>query len=218
MVRLPTPPTSFIGRERELPEVVGLLERDDLRLLTLTGPGGTGKTRLALQAAKQSAPAFPDGVYWVPLAPLRDPAFALSAIAQTLELQEQPQTPLQETLREALAGRRLLLCLDNAEQLLPGLADQVAALREVDGPTFLCTSRERLDLQAERLYPVPGAQGGRRSQALLWTAPPTSTQSTTPLTLRSVPSARASISSRWRSSWPPRDPISTGRQSFYPAL
>ncbi len=67
------PATPFLGRERELGELVQLLERDDVALITLTGPGGSGKTRLALQAAAEGADAFPDGVWWVPLAPLRDP-------------------------------------------------------------------------------------------------------------------------------------------------
>ena len=123
-------------------------------------PGGTGKTRLALHAAAESArrllPTVSTGSRWLPL---RDPAHALSTIAQALEIQEQPPAPLQDTLREALTGRNCLLVLDNAEHLLPALADDVAALREAPGPTFLVTSRERLDLQAERLYPVPSLEG-----------------------------------------------------------
>jgi predicted ATPase/class 3 adenylate cyclase len=152
---LPVPPTPFLGREDELAEVVRLLTREGVRLLTLIGPGGTGKTRLALQAAAEAAEAFPDGVWWVPLAPLRDQSLLLPAVAQALEVREEPGTPLAETLTGALAGNESLLLLDNAEHLLPGAARGMAAIRAAIGPVLLVTSRERLQLQGEQLFPVP---------------------------------------------------------------
>ncbi|HEV8602658.1 MAG TPA: tetratricopeptide repeat protein [Gaiellaceae bacterium] len=152
---LPVPSTPFLGREPELAEVVRLLAREDVRLLTLTGPGGTGKTRLALQAAAEAADDFPDGVWWVPLAPLRDPSLLLPAVAQTLGVTEEPDTPLAETLTAALGGKEALLLLDNAEHLLPAAAREIAALRSAAGPLLLVTTRERLQLQGEQLYPVP---------------------------------------------------------------
>jgi len=152
---LPVPSTPFLGRERELGEVVELLTREDVRLLTLAGPGGTGKTRLALQAAAEAADDFPDGVWWVALAPLRDPSLLLPAVAQTLGVTEEPDTPLAETLTAALGGKQALLLLDNAEHLLPAAAREIAALRSPVGPLLLVTTRERLQLQGEQLYPVP---------------------------------------------------------------
>ena len=97
--------------------------RNGVRLLTLTGPGGTGKTRLALQAAAEAADDFDDGVWWVPLAALRDPALVLRHTAKTLDVIEQPDRPLEDVLAEMLGGKRMLLLLDNAEHLLPGAAD-----------------------------------------------------------------------------------------------
>jgi predicted ATPase/class 3 adenylate cyclase len=152
---LPVPATPFLGRQRELAEVVALLGRDDLRLLTLTGPGGTGKTRLALQAAAEASESYPDGVYWVPLAPLREPTLFISELAQALAVKEEPDGELQDTLDAFLAGKRLLLVLDNAEHLLPDIAGPIAALRDANGSRVLVTSRERLRIGGEQTWPVP---------------------------------------------------------------
>ena len=145
--------TSFVGRERELGELRGMLVRS--RLVTVTGPGGTGKTRLALQAAADAAEHFPDGLWWIPLASLRDPALAISAIAHVLGVRAMPGRSLAETVTDALVGSRSLLLLDNAEHLLPAVATEISVLRTADGPTLLVTSRERLQLQGEEIYDVP---------------------------------------------------------------
>ncbi len=152
---LPIPATPFLGREHELAEVADLLRRDELRLLTLTGPGGTGKTRLALQAAAEASESFPDGIYWVPLAPLRDPELVLSSVAQALGVKEEPDGPMQDTLGAHLAGKHLLLVLDNLEHLLPRATAPIAALRDANGLSLLVTSRERLRIRGEQTWPVP---------------------------------------------------------------
>jgi len=152
---LPVPATPFLGRARELEEVVGLLRDESVRLLTLTGPGGTGKTRLALQAAAEVAEDVPDGVWWVSLASLRDPALALDAVAKALDVRERPGVAREETLADSLAAKRALLLIDNAEHLLPQVARDIARLRQAGGPKLLVTSRERLQLQGEHAWTVP---------------------------------------------------------------
>jgi predicted ATPase/class 3 adenylate cyclase len=154
LTNLPVPATEFLGRDRELGDVVGQL-RNGVRLLTLTGPGGTGKTRLALHAAAEAADDFADGVWWVPLAALRDAGLVLRHTARTLEVVEQSDRPLDEVLAEMLNGKRMLLVLDNAEHLLPDAAREIAALRDLGGPQLVVTSRERLQLDGEHVYPVP---------------------------------------------------------------
>jgi predicted ATPase len=151
---LPVPSTAFLGREREVAEVAELLTQEGMRLLTLTGTGGTGKTRLALQAAAEASDSFPDGVWWVPLAPVQNPRLALFSVAQALGVEEQPGCDLAETLATELAGKRNLLLLDNLEHLLPEAATAVGVLRDLGGPILLVTSRERLRIQGEQSYPV----------------------------------------------------------------
>ena len=154
---LPVPATTFLGREQELAEIADLL-RDGARLLTLTGPGGTGKTRLAIHASAEAAESFPSGIWWVPLASLRDPNLLVSSVAQALGVEEQPGRELAASAAAQLTGKQTLLVLDNAEHLMPDVASRIAELRDIPGPTLLVTSRERLQLQGEHVYSVPSLE------------------------------------------------------------
>ena len=150
---LPRQSSEFIGRETELGLIGGLLERT--RLLTLTGPGGTGKTSLSIQTARLSERAFPDGVAFVPLAPISDAQLVAGTIRQTLELGEELGRSSVETVAARIDGSRVLLILDNFEQVL-GAADVVAGLLErTHGPKILVTSRSPLHLGGEQEFPVP---------------------------------------------------------------
>jgi predicted ATPase len=142
---LPIAATPFLGREKELPEVLRLL--DDARLLTLTGPGGTGKTRLATQAAAMLTDSYPDGVWWVPLATLRDPQLVLSTASQTLGAKN--------GLAEHIGDKAMLVLFDNFEQVVDAAPDVAGLLTTCPRLDMLVTSRERLQVSGEHEYAVP---------------------------------------------------------------
>lgn len=152
---LPAQPTILIGREKELAEILERLESRDVRLLTLTGPGGTGKTRLALQASAELIDRFPDGVFFVDLAPARDPDAVVAAIARTVGLREMNDQPLLETLKDHLRKRSMLLLLDNFEQVTVAAPQVAGLLLECPNLKLLVTSREALQVRSEHIYPIP---------------------------------------------------------------
>ena len=169
--RVPTPPTSLIGREREVASIATLLREEHVRLLTLLGPGGVGKTRLAIEVARRLRGDFPDGVVFVPLAPLRDPELVPAALVEALGIRNLADRPLQDALQRYLHGKEMLLVVDNTEHLLSAalvLADLVVGCPRL---TVLATSRAPLRLSAERQFPVAplpfeGAASPERSPAV----------------------------------------------------
>ncbi len=161
---LPQQLTSFLGRERELEEVGKLLESS--RLLTLLGMGGLGKTRLSLQVAADALDRFADGVWFIDLAPIRDPSLVPSAVAQVLGVQEEPGRALTRTLCAHLKSRKVLLILDNCEHLVHPCAELAAALlQSAPDVHVIATSREALRISGEQTYavlplPVPDRTAG----------------------------------------------------------
>jgi predicted ATPase/DNA-binding SARP family transcriptional activator len=153
-IGLPAAPNALLGRERELSELSDLLARDDVRLLVLTGAGGSGKTRLALEVARVTAASFANGAAFVQLAPLSDPALVPGAIARALAIREIPGEEPLDTLATVLRGRELLLVLDTAEHLRVGARIFSELLARAPRTTLLVTSRAVLHLSGEHVYPV----------------------------------------------------------------
>ena len=146
---LPSPPTPLVGRERELAELAQLLRNDDVRLLTLIGPPGSGKTRLALALGSTALEDFPDGVFFVELASLAEPTLVGPTIAQTLGVKESGTEPLLNALTERLAAKAILLVVDNFEHLLEGAPLLSDLLAGAEALKIVATSRARLQLTAE---------------------------------------------------------------------
>jgi predicted ATPase/DNA-binding SARP family transcriptional activator len=151
---VPVPVSTLVGRTRDLEEICATLRSGSSRLLTLTGPGGAGKTRLGIEAANALAAELTDGTFFVPLDAIREPALLLPAIAHALGVRESAERPLIESLTERLAGRRVLVLLDNFEQLAHAAPLLSEILEAAPSLTFLVTSRAALRLTGEREYPI----------------------------------------------------------------
>ena len=154
---LPEELTSFVGRADEVARISRLL--GDARLVTLTGPGGTGKTRLSIEVARSIEAEFTDGAWFVPLEEITDPDLVPPAIARVMGVKEEATRPQIETLTEALAQRRALIVLDNFEQVVGAARHVNRLLRDAPAPRILCSSREALRISGEQEFPVPPLEG-----------------------------------------------------------
>lgn len=152
---LPAQSTSLVGREKELADILDRLGSSEVRLLTLTGPGGIGKTRTALQAGADLIGRFKDGVFLIDLAPIRNPTSFPTAIAQTLGMRENVERPAFSELKEQLRAKMMLLILDNFEQVTAAASMVGELLRECPHLKLLVTSREALRVRGENIYPIP---------------------------------------------------------------
>jgi predicted ATPase/DNA-binding SARP family transcriptional activator len=154
-LHLPAQPNQFIGRERELEELAELITLRGLRLVTLTGTGGIGKTRLALAAAERLAPHFEDGVWFVDLSPVADPSLVVPAVAQELSVMESADQPLETALEAHLADKQTLVLADNVEQVSEAAPALSRLLDGAPGLKILATSRSPLRVRGEHEYNVP---------------------------------------------------------------
>ncbi len=152
---LPAQATPLIGRETELGEIMKRLDSEGVRMLTLTGPGGIGKTRLALQAAANLIDRFEDGVFLVDLAPIRDAEAVPAAIARVVGIRDTSDRPLLDELKEQLRAKRMLLLLDNFEQVTAAARQVLELLQACPQMKLLVTSREALHVRGEYVFPVP---------------------------------------------------------------
>ena len=151
---LPTQPTPLIGRDKELAAAREILSRPEVHIVTLTGAGGSGKTRLAVQIAAELVEAFPDGVYFCPLAAIHDPGLVILTLAQLVDVDQAAGSSIMEALAGALAARRVLLVLDNFEQVTEAAPLLAELLESCSRVKILVTSRERLHLRGEYEFPV----------------------------------------------------------------
>jgi len=149
---LPVQLTSFVGRERELAELEGFLSTS--RLVTLIGPGGCGKTRLAMQFANTLSGSFIDGIWVAELAPLRDPSLVAQILIKILDIHHRPEQSVLESLLDHLQSKEILLILDNCEHMISACAQLVETLMTLPGISILTTSREALNVTSEVLYPL----------------------------------------------------------------
>ncbi|MCG6957118.1 MAG: AAA family ATPase [Gemmatimonadetes bacterium] len=152
---LPVAPTAFIGRDADVKAVTDLMAEENVRLVALTGPGGTGKTRLALQVASELADDFGDGVFFIDLAPIVEPEAVLPAVARELGVREASERPLLEEIVAHVRARAVLLVLDNFEQVTAAAPVMAQLLLGCPGLKLLVTSREAMHMRGERVYPVP---------------------------------------------------------------
>ena len=168
-INLPTPLTPLIAREREAATLVEWICQENERLVTLTGPGGVGKTRLALQVAREVAKEFGDGVYFVGLAAVISPALVLPAIAQTFGMAEPGGDSTTTRLRSFLRTRRLLLVLDNFEHVVDAAPEVAALLSDCHHLSILVTSRALLSIRGERAFAVQSLD--MPPQGVVWDEP-----------------------------------------------
>jgi predicted ATPase/class 3 adenylate cyclase len=172
---LPIQPTSLIGRDADLASARNLLSQTEVRLLTLTGPGGIGKTRLGLQLAAELTDKFHDGIFFVPLAPIADPALVISTVAQVLGVLDRGSQPILETLGEFLRSKKMLLLLDNFEHVCAAASEVTQLLETCSHIKFLVTSREVLHVRGEYeflVYPLAFPDISHRSTVDLITGNP----------------------------------------------
>jgi predicted ATPase/transcriptional regulator with XRE-family HTH domain len=153
---IPATTNSLIGREKEIADLCGYLQRPDIRLVTLSGPPGIGKTRLSIEAARSLLPDFPDGVFFIALASLDDPNSIASAIIQALGYMESGEDAPKDQLKEGIGQKRILIVLDNCEHLIEAVASLAGELLSACSHLkMLATSRESLRIPGEWLYPIP---------------------------------------------------------------